>query len=69
MIKKSSLFRIIVLSGLLNTLAACQSSLPPLPTKPTLNMMAVNDGGLCLDSESTRRLSIYILELERGYKQ
>lgn len=61
-------FRTTLLALCLTTLAACQTSMPMMPTKPVLDVQVQTDGGMCLDAQSTERLAIYILELERGYK-
>ena len=49
----------LLLGGVL-ALAACES----LPTKPTLNVIERDDGGICLDREDAAKLGHYILELE-----
>jgi len=41
--------------------------MPPLPTKPTLNVIQNADGGMTLNRDDTEDLGIYILELERGF--
>ena len=35
-----------------------------MPTKPTLNVIERDDGGICLDREDAAKLGHYILELE-----
>lgn len=61
----------LLLSSLLITLTACQAAMPVMPvmpTKPVLDVQVQTDGGMCLNAQSTERLAIYIIELERGYK-
>lgn len=60
--------------GLMATLTACGSlpkcpTMPAMPTKPTLPSIRVTfDGGIVLDRKDTEAISVYILELERGYQ-
>lgn len=66
--------KIILVSGLLLISAAgCMTNpmtdRPPAPTKPTLEVKVQADGGVCLDKENTRKLGIYIQELERAIQE
>ena len=45
-------------------LMACQPHMIR-PTKPTLQIIPRNDGGICLDRENAAKLGAYIIELER----
>ena len=35
-----------------------------MPTKPTLNVIERDDGGICLNGEDAAKLGHYILDLE-----
>jgi hypothetical protein len=51
------------------SLAGCiGSQMPPKPTKPTIDILPRDGGGMCLDRENTIRLGDYILQLESGYE-
>ena len=45
-------------------LVACLAIQPLKPTKPTLQIEHRDNGGMCLSKEDTRKLGVYILELE-----
>ena len=63
--RRKSLFVSLSLTILMMTLlVGCRTTLPPRPTKPTIEMEKQSDGGMCLDKENTRRLSDYIFRLE-----
>ena len=63
--RRKSLFVSLSLTVLMMTLlVGCRTTLPPRPTKPTIEMEKQSDGGVCLDKENTRRLSDYIFRLE-----
>jgi len=52
--------------GLLIILMGCQQiPIKTKPTKPTLQINAQSDGGICLDRYNAIKLGEYILELER----
>ena len=57
-----------LLAGLVVTsLMACQSNPIKLaPTKPSLEIIQMEDGSMCMSSENAEKLGIYILELERA---
>jgi len=62
---RKSLFVSLSLTILMMTLlVGCRTTLPPKPTKPVIKMEQTDDGGVCLDRESTRRLADYIFRLE-----
>lgn len=42
--------------------------MPPMPTRPELEVIANPGGGITLNGEDTAKLGIYIEELERGWK-
>ena len=61
-------FQKILLVGLLSIfLVACLSNpiRRAVPTKPTLEITILEDGGMCLDKDGAEKLGVYILELER----
>ena len=58
----------ILLAGLVAiSLMACLSN-PKLiaPTKPSLDVIQMEDGSMCMSAENAEKLGIYILELERA---
>lgn len=58
--------RTILLIGLSITLMGCLNPIKIKPTKPTLQIIKRDDGGLCLDREDASKLGAYILELENA---
>ena len=59
----------LLLIGLMVTLTACQPCPQMIkPSKPTLKVNKLSDGGISLDRQNATELGKYILELERGYK-
>lgn len=44
----------------------CLNPIKIKPTKPTLQIIKRDDGGLCLDRENASKLGAYILELENA---
>lgn len=58
----------ILLAGLAITLVACTQAQepmrPPSPAKPTLNIIQMPDGGMCMDKNNTELLGEYIMQLE-----
>ena len=63
--RRKSLFVSLSLTILMMTLlVGCRTTLPPRPTKPTIEMEKQSDGGVCLDRENTGRLADYIFRLE-----
>ena len=59
----------ILLAGLISiSVMACLSNPTKLiaPTKPSLNVIQMEDGSMCMSSENAEKLGIYILELERA---
>lgn len=60
--------RAILLSGLIGiSLVGCCTQMIK-PSKPTLQINKLPDGGISLDKQNATELGKYILELERGYK-
>jgi len=59
--------KVLLLIGLVITLVGCQTTTTMKPTKPTLNVIERDDGGICLTHEDTVKLGNYILNLE-SYK-
>ena len=58
-----------LLAGLAITfLTACLGNpvRPIAPTKPSLDVIQMEDGSMCMDAENAEKLGIYILELERA---
>lgn len=57
-----------LLIGLMTILVGCSPTQPqepaPKPTRPTLNIIRMPDGGMCLDKHNTELLGIYIMQLE-----
>lgn len=53
--------------SLIQSVAQTTCQMPPLPTKPTLDVIQNADGGMTLNRDDTEELGIYILELERGF--
>jgi hypothetical protein len=39
---------------------------PIAPTKPSLDVIQMEDGSMCMDAQDAENLGIYILELERA---
>ena len=67
--RPSMKFRATLALSCLTILVGCQAPQSiTMPTKPILDVKVQTDGGMCLDAQSTERLAIYIIELERGYK-
>jgi hypothetical protein len=62
--------RTLVLGLLTISLMACQSNPTRLiaPTKPSLEIIQMSDGRMCMDAENAEELAVYILELERAVK-
>ena len=59
----------ILLAGLISiSVMACLSTPKRLiaPTKPSLDVIQMEDGSMCMDAENAEKLGIYILELERA---
>lgn len=56
-------WKLILLLGLSLILMGCNHQ-PTKPTKPTLEVKAQPDGGICLDRANAAKLGAYILELE-----
>lgn len=56
-------WKLILLLGLSLILMGCVTQ-PTRPTKPTLEVKAQPDGGICLDRANAAKLGAYILELE-----
>ena len=59
----------ILLAGLISiSVMACLSTPKRLiaPTKPSLEIIQMEDGSMCMSSENAEKLGIYILELERA---
>jgi hypothetical protein len=54
-------WKLILLLGLSLILMGCVTT---RPTKPTLEVKAQPDGGICLDRANAAKLGAYILELE-----
>jgi len=62
-------FQKTLLAGLISiSVMACLSNpvKPIAPTKPSLNVIQMEDGSMCMSSENAEKLGIYILELERA---
>lgn len=58
------ILRTILLVGLMSILAGCPKPETVKPTKPTLEIRAQPDGGMCLDRRNTEALGAYIQQLE-----
>ena len=59
----------ILLAGLISiSVMACLGNpvRPIAPTKPSLDVIQMEDGSMCMDAENAEKLGIYILELERA---
>ena len=59
----------ILLAGLISiSVMACLSTPKRLiaPTKPSLDVIQMEDGSMCMSAENAEKLGIYILELERA---
>ena len=57
----------ILLIILMSTLAAaCTTKMPLTPTKPTLDIIRRDDGGICLDRADAAELGVYITDLEQA---
>ena len=56
----------LVLGLLITFLMACQSNpIKIAPTKPSLEIIQMEDGSMCMSAENAEKLGVYILELER----
>lgn len=59
----------LLLLGLIVTLMGCQPCQQMIkPSKPTLKVNKLSDGGISLDKQNAVELGKYILNLEQGYK-
>jgi hypothetical protein len=62
---------LILLGGLLIISPGCLTTrcpeMPTKPTKPTIQVQPLPDGGISLDRENATKLGSYILDLESGY--
>lgn len=62
-------FQKTLLAGLISiSVMACLSTpvKPIAPTKPSLDVIQMEDGSMCMDAQDAENLGIYILELERA---
>lgn len=62
----TSLVTHLVIGLAITSMVACQTQIVK-PTKPHLQVIPQNDGGICLNRDNAEKLGKYILDLERGY--
>jgi len=62
----------MILLALLPLISGCLPTCPQMPlrpAKPTLAVTQTADGGITLGREDTRKLLLYITDLENGYSK